>query len=243
MYVVREDLTSAYQEALEKVVERNYVFALMIEVRKPLSGNDIIDGELGLRCVNIDRDLHEKFKAFVFSDGKSGAWWIEDRLREMSEGLYRRAVINHNQLGFVRLALESRKRYSWVSNRLLCFTFDPYDKRLSHVHLTRQPMPPCLAFVDLKPEKNVLHLIASWRAQFFDTKAYGNLLSLAVLLRELCEECGYEPGRLYSLANKAILKNRRDARRLLEWMRSQGSGVQPRPSRIPRREDEKCRCT
>ena len=60
--------------------------------------------------------------------------------------------------------------------------------------------------IDFKPEGNKLHLIANWRAQYLNTKAYGNFLSLARLLRKVCNERGFEPGNLISIAHKAILE-------------------------------------
>jgi len=223
MNVIEENITSAYLKSLERVVEQNYVFGLMVEIGKPLvDSNRMIDEDLKLTCLNLDLNLHNKFKTFVFNDGKSGSWWIENRINELFKGLYHRAIVNHNQLNFVEDALKKieNKRYAWVSNRLLCLTFSPHEKHLSHMHLTRQPVPPCLTLVDFKPERNNLHLIASWRAQFFDTKAYGNLISLAMLLEQACENTGYDPGRLISIAHKAILRNKRDGKRLLQELKS-----------------------
>ncbi|RLE58624.1 MAG: hypothetical protein DRJ32_06110 [Thermoprotei archaeon] len=223
MYVDEENLTSAYLKSLEKVVKYNYIFTLVIRVKKPIIDFDsIVDDELKLIGVNLDLKLHNKFKSFVFSDGKTGSWWIKDRVNVLLKGIYHKAITNYDQLNFVQKALKEirRRKYTWSSNRLLCFTFNPYDKRLSHTHLERQPVPPCLTLVDFKPERNVLHLIASWRAQFFDTKAYGNLISLAVLLRDICKNTGYSPGQLISIAHKAILKNRKDARNLLQRLKS-----------------------
>ena len=60
--------------------------------------------------------------------------------------------------------------------------------------------------IDFKPEGNKLHLISDWRAQYLNTKAYGNFLSLARLLRKVCNEKGFQPGNLISIAHKAILE-------------------------------------
>jgi len=222
MYVTEDDISSAYLESLEKVVKQNYVFALMIRVREPIVNSDLVDEELNLSGININQNLHNKFKSFVFRDGKSGRWWIKDRVRELFEGIYHRAIVNYGQLEFAQKTLKEIKnrRYSWSSNRLLCLTFDPKDKYLNHTHSSRQPLPPCLTLIDFKPEKDTLHLIASWRAQYFDTKAYGNLISLAILLDEVCKNTGYTSGNLVSIAHKAILKDKKDAKRLLQWLKS-----------------------
>jgi len=194
----------------------------MVEIEKPLIDYDRkVDEDLRLGSLNLNLNLHNKFKEFVFDDGKSGSWWIKNRINELFSGLYHKAIVNYNQLDFVEDALKKIKnrKYTWISNRLLCLTFDPRDKHLNHIHLARQPVPPCLTLVDFKPERNNLHLIASWLAQYFDTKAYGNLISLAMLLEQVCRNTGYNSGRLISIAHKAILRNKTDGKRLLQKLK------------------------
>lgn len=222
MYVVGEDITSAYLGALEKVVEQNYVFALMVEIKSPFIDSDsVVDEEIGLTGLNLNLNLHNKFKTFKFKDGRDGGWWIENRINELFKGLYNKGITDYGQLDFVQNALKKIKngRYAWCSNRLLCITFNPQDKHLNHVHLERQPVPPCLTLLDFKREQDNLHLIASWRAQYFDTKAYGNLISLAILLKEVCKNTEHRPGRLISIAHKAILRDKKDGRKLVEKLR------------------------
>jgi len=217
-YFAEDDITSAYFKSLQKVARDGYVFGLTTEVRKPVIDTDAsVDDSLHLVGLNLDTVRHEKYKKFNF-DGKSGAWWIGNRIDELFTGLYHRAIANNNQLGFVQNALKQIKtgRYTWCTNRLLCITFDAKESHFSHLHLARQPIPPCLTTLDFKRERNQLHLISSWRAQYFDTKAYGNLLSLAMLLREVCENTSFLPGHLISIAHKAILKNSRNAEQFIQ---------------------------
>ncbi|MEM1557765.1 MAG: hypothetical protein QXG12_04150 [Thermoproteota archaeon] len=221
--MVEEDITSAYLRALEKVVEQNYVFALIVEIKKPFIDSDsVVDEEIGLVGLNLDLNLHNKFKTYEFKDGKNGSRWIKNRINELFKGIYHKGITNYGQLEFVQNALKNIKarRYTWCSNRLLCITFNPHDKHLSHIHLERQPVSPCLVLLDFKPERDNLHLIASWRAQYFDTKAYGNLISLAILLKEVCKNTGYRHGRLISIAHKAILRDKEDGRKLVERLKS-----------------------
>jgi len=224
-YVVEDDITSAYFKSLQKVFKQGYVFALTTEVKEPISNFDSsVDESLNLIGLNLDRERHEKYKKFDF-DGKSGAWWISNRINELFKGLYHRAVTNRNQLDFVQNALQHIRtgRYMWCTNRLLCITFDAENNHLSHLHLSRQPIPPCLTTLDFKRERNQLHLISSWRAQYFDTKAYGNLISLAMLLREVCKKTGFQSGHLISMAHKAILKKSKNAEQLINELELQPS--------------------
>lgn len=92
--------------------------------------------------------------------------------------------------------------YRWNSNRFLIMLFYP----AKDLHESRVPTPPCLTILNFLPVKNGLSLIATFRAQYTDTKGYGNLLSLAYLLLSLCEGTGFRPAQIYSIANKPILK-------------------------------------
>ena len=223
MEIARNNITSAYVDSLKAVVNEKYIFVLVVKIEKPLIGlsGTVVDKELGLLDLNLDKHVHNRFKEFIFKDGKSGRWWIKNRVKEMLKGSYYHAITKNKQLDFVIDALRKIKagNYTWCSNYLLCITFDPQEKYLSHIHLSRKPIPPCLTLLDFKPERNRLHLIASWRAQYFDTKAYGNLLSLGILLREICVKTEYDAGCLISIARKAILRSRSDSRRLLRELR------------------------
>lgn len=219
-HIIHADLTSAYVESLKMVVRNCYIFALMTEVENPVLQSADVDDELDLSGLNLNMELHRRFEVFDF--GKTGKWWIENRIHELFTGLYHRAICKHDQLGFVQGALKKiseTRKYTWCSNRLLCLTFDHGDNQTSHLHLSRQPVPPCLTLLDFKPEQKKLHLIASWRAQYFDTKAYGNLISLAMMLRNVCKKTGYNPGHVISIANKAILRNKKNAKRLVKSLK------------------------
>ncbi|BAW32136.1 putative thymidylate synthase [Methanothermobacter sp. MT-2] len=56
--------------------------------------------------------------------------------------------------------------------------------------------------IDFKPIKDKLNLMAVFRSQSFDTKAYGNFIALAILLHRMCQAAGYKPGAIVSTANK-----------------------------------------
>ena len=220
-HIVKDDLTSAYVDSLKAVVRNGHIFGLMTEVARPILDSATFNDELDLTGLNLDKVIHRRFETFSFVDGKTGARWIDNRIDELFKGLYQRAICKHDQLDFVQNALKeirTTRRYTWCSNRLLCLTFDHADKHMSHLHLTMVPVPPCLTLLDFKPERERLHLIAVWRAQYFDTKAYGNLISLAIMLRNVCGDIGFQPGHVISIANKAILKNKKDGQSLVKLL-------------------------
>jgi thymidylate synthase len=72
-----------------------------------------------------------------------------------------------------------------------------------------------------------LNLIATFRSQYFDTKAYGNLIALAILLYDMCKKTGYEPGEIISTAHKALFysdkdKKNKDKENLLKHFEEHG---------------------
>ena len=88
------------------------------------------------------------------------------------------------------------------TNALVCSVFLP-DEDLK---AACQPHPRasglrCLTQIDFKPIKDELNLMAVFRSQFFDTKAYGNLIALAILFYKMCQNTGYKPGAIVSTAN------------------------------------------
>jgi hypothetical protein len=72
---------------------------------------------------------------------------------------------------------------------------------------------PCLSIIDLKLSDNTLNLCALWRHQYFDIKAYGNWISLALLMKIICDltnhfrkKFGFKEvkyGKITSIASRA----------------------------------------
>ena len=62
---------------------------------------------------------------------------------------------------------------------------------------------PCLSHISLTFADDRLHMTALYRNQTFVTKAYGNYLGLARLLRFICLEAGCLPGEITCIASHA----------------------------------------
>lgn len=62
---------------------------------------------------------------------------------------------------------------------------------------------PCLSHISLTLEERRLHLTATYRNQYFITRAYGNYLGLGHLLAFLCKETGCVPGEVLCIATHA----------------------------------------
>jgi len=112
-----------------------------------------------------------------------------------------------------------------TDNCLTCAVFDPIKDLYPILqnpkpHQMGRHPPPCLTLLDFKVENKKLHLFAMFRCQYFDTKAYGNWISLGVLLNRMCQESGLEPGKIVSLACKVTFstKDAKDAREFLKFV-------------------------
>lgn len=233
-YVEEEDISTAYLTSFKKVVNspKGYLFCLVTKISKPILENtyekvDVIESQIkgsikryNLEGLNINKKIHRNFKKFpLYTDKKGRKWFgrdkIADRIYELEKGKYHRDLEknikdNKKQLHYLEEHLVDGKVRGW-HNVLICMLFDP-NRDLCY------PKAPCLMSIDFKPEvrRNKLHLIADWRAQFFNTKAYGNFLSLARLLRRVCNERGFQSGTLISIAHKAILRPGVEDKLLLE---------------------------
>jgi len=232
-YINEKDISTAYLKSFEMVVNGNHVYALVTRISEPIL-NDIdkvVDTIQGMDLVglNLDNKIHESFKEFPVSKEKAKVWygrdWIVDRVNvllkpggDYFKGLEREIDVNGQhmkQIDFIKDGLtklcKKKQRlssaYGWKDNTFSCLVFCPSEDYYPFDTRTRGGRTPrCLLTLDFKPEGRKLHLIATWRAQFFNTKAYGNFISLAMLLREICKYTGFQPGSLISIANKAILK-------------------------------------
>jgi len=193
---VGECVSSAYVSSLWHTLNQEGL-AQVTRVKQP-----IIESR-----VNIDQVFNSKYENFNFPDGRTGAWWLQDRLNALlrQEGEYWRPMRKHAQYDYVIKVLKGIRKGDiprWNSNRLFMTLFDPSKD----LHVERAPTPPCLVTLDWKPVRDQLSLVATFRSQYMDAKAYGNLLSLAYLLLEVSEKTGFKPAELYSVAHKPILK-------------------------------------
>jgi len=176
-------LTEAYLESLNAVIQgRGYSYALTTCVDTP-----IVEAE-----PNLDPEKDKRFRDFLFPDGRNGLWWIEDRIKSLFKGLYWKRMNRQTQLEYVIKALKGAKEgrvYGWSYCSFLISLFDPEED----LHTSRKPEVPCLVGLGFYPQEGRLYLTATWRTQFIDTKAYGNLISLAMLLQQSCEKTGFAP--------------------------------------------------
>jgi len=157
--------------------------------------------------VNVNEGFHDKLKRYTFSDNRSGYWWLEDRIAALfsEKGEYWARMNRYGQLNYIKGALKGMNEGThprWNANRLIIDLFNPE----ADLHVTRMPTPPCMITIAFIPIRDQLSMAATFRAQYTDAKGYGNLYSLAMLLRDIAQFSGFKPRHLYSTAQKATLK-------------------------------------
>jgi hypothetical protein len=240
-FVERESIGEAYFVALDFIVNKKFPYHyLTLHISQPVlispTGNlpSSLDVDDWREIINLERSIYKGFSTFEFSEkcssgGSSGKDWINDRVRALLDpaGKYQERL--HTQIEDVKKRLKARnkaggKMHGSSTNALVCQVFVP-DKDLVKAC---EPRPlaknlPCLTQIDFKPKGDKLNLFSIWRSQYFDTKAYGNLISLAILLCKICHETGYRPGFLVSTANNLTFQTRK-AKELCERLHSSRLG-------------------
>lgn len=192
----------------------------IVQITDPVSSINFDKITLGnwMEIVKVGNTV-DRFKNFEFRDGTVGREWIENRIEELFNGLYaNRLTSPQNQVQLItdRLKLGN---HGQTTNALVVQVFHP-DPDLKKATQGRPLAPnlPCLTQIQFKPRRNRLHLYATFRSQYIETKCYGNLLSLGLLLAEVCKRTGYEPGYILEIAFNSIFRSTKDAERLDSWL-------------------------
>lgn len=158
-------------------------------------------------------DLYDEYASFDFEnetdyEGRTGRDWVDSRIYELFEGLYEDRLTNPDQVGMITKRLQEGNHGS-CTNALVAQVYD--IKKDLTVATSGRPFAKdmsCLTQLQFRPKRDHLHLFATFRSQYLDTKAYGNLISLAMLLAQVCAKADYAPGVLVERVNNTICMNR-----------------------------------
>lgn len=231
-YIEGESIGDAYFRAYKAILEaRSPYWYLMIHISRPILDNSreisSLDVDDWLEVINVDDRVYEAFVSFKFSkkDGLTGGYsgkdWINGRIQDLlkEQGYYREGLVGEfsfDQLREVERRLSARDKngrrmHGGSTNALVCIVFSPNkDLKAACRPCPRADGVRCLTQIDFKPIKDKLNLMAVFRSQFFDTKAYGNFIALAILLYKMCKATGYDPGAIVSTANKVTFDTHRN---------------------------------
>jgi len=224
-YVEGKSIGEVYFKALDAIVNNKTLhWYLTVHMSQPILDTlmgksiDSLDINKWRSVINVGDRVYDRFIKFKFSkpdgwtNGYYGIDWINGRIRDLFDerGYYKKSIssgFSFDQLQEVEKRLSARdkkgnKMHGGATNALVCSVFLP-DEDLK---AACKPRPNakgmrCLTQIDFKPEKNKLNLMAVFRSQYFDTKAYGNFIALAMLLYKMCQNTRYEPGAIVSTAN------------------------------------------
>ncbi|MGQ9632226.1 MAG: hypothetical protein ACUVXI_18215 [bacterium] len=224
-YIEGESIGEAYFKALDAIInDKMPHWYMTIHISQPILGTSTsgsissLDISKLLNVINVGNEVYDAFIKFKFS--KPGRWtngcfgidWINGRIKDLldDQGYYKKSLSNgfsFDQLQEVEKRLSCRskkgsKLHGGATNALVCSVFLPdEDLKAACKPRPRAGGIRCLTQIDFKPRKDKLNLMAVFRSQFFDTKAYGNFVALAILLYKMCQNTGYEPGAIVSTAN------------------------------------------
>lgn len=234
-YVEGKSIGEAYIKALEAIIngKRSHWYLTVhisqltrdTSMKKAISSLEIKDWQ---GIINVGDKVFQAFVKFRFSkpdawtNGETGEDWINGRIKDLlhPDGYYNKALrcgYSFDQLKAVKERLSAKDRrgrrmHGGSTNALVCHVFLPdEDLRAACLPRPRASGLRCLAMLDFKPEGDHLNLMAVFRSQYFDTKAYGNFIALAMLLYNMCQSTDYKPGAIVSTANKVTFDGHRDS--------------------------------
>ncbi len=234
-YIVGESIGDAYLKALDAIVNRKMShWYLIIHISRPILDTSTsksissLDINEWRSVINVG-EVYDTFTKFKFSkpdgwtNGYSGMDWINGRIKDLldDQGYYKKSLsrgFSFDQLQAVETRLSARSKkgnkvHGGSTNALCCIVFMPDEDLRAACEYPRPRASGlrCLTQIDLKPIGNELNLMAVFRSQYFDTKAYGNFIALAILLYKMCQKTGYKPGAIVSTANNVTFDRHKDS--------------------------------
>ena len=234
-YIEGKSIGEAYFKALEAIRNGNIPHWYMtIHILQPILNTSTsrsissLDISKLRNVINVGNKVYDAFINFKFSkpdgwtNGYSGMDWINGRIKDLldNQGYYKKSLSNgfsFDQLQEVENRLSARdkkgnKMHGGSTNALVCSVFLPdEDLKAACQHRPRASGLRCLTQIDFKPIRNELNLMVVFRSQYFDTKAYGNFIALAILLYKMCKNTGYRPGAIVSTANNVTFDSHKES--------------------------------
>ncbi|ARS90791.1 hypothetical protein [Natrarchaeobaculum aegyptiacum] len=218
-HIIAPDIGTAYTELLESRVEGQCPYDYhVIHIADPVSTTDY--DEFSLERTNWTEivnagDALSRFESYEFNDGSAGRYWLQDRVEELFEGLYgERLTGPPNQIEMIVDRLD-QGNHGQTTNALVAqpYQLEPDLEKATHGRPLAADIP-CLTQLQFKPRRDKLHLYTTFRSQYVDTKCYGNLISLALLLAEVCRRTEYDPGYMVEGVHNPIFRNSSDGKGL-----------------------------
>ena len=100
------------------------------------------------------------------------------------------------------------------TNALVAQVFNEADLNQACVPRPNANHMACLTQLQFHPVRDTLHLHQSFRSQWVDLKAFGNLVAGAVQLQKVAAQTDYTPGWVISYVRNATARSESDAQEL-----------------------------
>jgi hypothetical protein len=227
-HVSGASIGDAYTRALESRLKNDWDHRYrFVHVSDPVTSIDSLPSSIDFddwRSTVNAGDALSAFESYRFYDGTTGHKWIQSRIDELFDGMYDvRLRDGRNQLEQITERLK-KGNHGQTTNALVAQVFrdDPDLEMATH----GRPLAPdiaCLTQLQFRPTRDTLNLYSVFRSQFFDTKCYGNLISLAILLARVCDKTGYEPGFILETVHNTHFRDHDDAKGLYDAIKREGS--------------------
>ncbi|WP_254830918.1 hypothetical protein [Haloglomus salinum] len=158
------------------------------------------------------------------SGGSTGEDWVAGRFYVLYEGRYADRLDARHQLSRIERRLELGYHGS-STNALVAQVYREPDLKAAEKPRPRATGIVCLTQLQFRPHEEYLDLHAVFRSQWWDLKAYGNLLSLASLLAQTAARTDYEVGRLEVRCNNVVFEDSGRAERVSRELGGVASGL------------------
>lgn len=220
-----ESIADAYQDAVREYRYREH---LLIQVENPVQSMSHVPGDRSNWDLGVARNVLRFGRidaAFLNRDLDGGSTvldWIERDITSYTSGhAYRRLTgasepWSMDQLCRVIEHLTSDPVPGPDSNKLVCQIFHP-DEIPRDTSVENVNDCNCNTTIQFKPVNSgsTLHLYATFRSQYIDSRAFGNLVGLSSLLAQVCNTVDHKPGRLINVTNNATVESGQD----IDWIR------------------------
>lgn len=211
-----DSIAQAYRDAIQTYdSSRSH---LTITVNKPINSLSIVpnnreewDLTMATDILNIGQ-ISQSFLTAEIDGGKTIQDWMDDDIDSYLTGpAYGRLrgkadFWEVDQLKQVIEYLQKDHPSGSESNKMVCHIFHPSELPPNSPRIKRDTCN-CNTSIQFKPTDNSdLNCLATFRSQYLNTRAFGNIVGLSALLADVCNRVDYSPGKLINTTNNATVK-------------------------------------
>lgn len=213
---VGDSIAEAYRDAIREYdSSRSH---LTITVKNPINSLSKVPENCDSWDINKTTDIlnigqiPQSFLNAEIDGDKTTQEWMEDDIGSYLTGsAYDRLRGNAgfwrvDQLKQVIEYLQEDYAPGPESNKMVCHIFHPSELPPNSPKANNDTCN-CNTSIQFKPTDNSdLNCLATFRSQYLNTRAFGNIVGLSALLADVCNQVDYSPGKLINSTNNATVK-------------------------------------